>query len=321
MLVTFSSQEDLWNHWNTLHPQICFVRYPLLKRALDARHVHQSGTTSNKHYHETLLTDFTLMATIDGPNAERPSAVRLSIFSWIRNPNSDVVQWKEMPRGLGDDYTALDAKKPTPRSFLSLTRIQYALLEQWSGGNFKNDWLGSAPNVIPLDSPTPDDLDLSSVENCVGGPFYPGIEVSWLIRAKDLYAEPFRLNFSPQPESPDQAEFSSLVIGALKFKPGFFSQQMALPWQADFYDCHKESGWKDPDNNEYVFMWWTAQRPDDVFPAGTDEQQPWTRALVPAGQAFEDFEEDNIRFHQMQSKWMELKFLSQKRGNHFEEES
>jgi len=324
MIQVLVAQKTVWQangglSLNGFTPSFLRDIYPTLKRALEARNVHQSGTTANQHFHEVLLTDFALMATLDGPNAQDAAFLRKSIFAWIRNPNSPTVQWKEMPRGLGDDYTSLDAGAPTPQSFLSLTRIQYALLEQWAAGNFTSDWPGAIPTSTPKPNPTPDDLDIAAVENCVGGPFYPGIEVSWLVRTKELFAEPFRFNFPPQPETPDQTDFAPLALGALKFRPGFFSQQMALPWQADFYDCHKED-WKDPDNNEYFFMWWTAQRPDDVFPSGQPNQQPWTRNFVPAGQSFEDFEDENERFHQMQTKWMQLKFLTVKQNGHYEEE-
>jgi phage terminase large subunit-like protein len=295
--------------------------YPIIKRALGARDTHESGTTANRHYHEVLLKDFAAMSALSGPRAQDGVILRQSIFAWIRNPNSAEVQWKEMPRGLGDDYTLLDAGAPTNRSFLSLTRIQYALLEQWAADSFIDDWSGIEPVFTPKQQPGPDDLDIAALENCVGGPFYPGIEVSWLIRTKQLFAEPFRLQVPKQPENPGQTAFSPLTVGALPFRPGFFSQQMALPWQADFYDCHKEN-WQDPDNNDYYFMWWTAQRPDDVYPSGQTERKRWVRAFDPPDKTVEDFEEnDNARFHQMQTRWMELKFLTVRNGDHYEEES
>lgn len=227
-------------------------------------------------------------------------------------------EWEKMPRGLGDDYTALDNGAPTPRSFLSLTRIQYAMLREWAAGNFVNDWPGSEPIFSPSGAPTPDELDRAATENCVGGPFFPGIEVSWLIRVADLYAEPFRLRVPPQPES--EASPPPLQIGALKFQPGFFSQQMALPWQADFYDCHKERH-EDPDGNEFWFMWWTAQRPDDVFPSTKGTRERWVREFDKQATTDDPDDLDNLeRFNQMQRRWFELKFIVVKNGDHFEEE-
>src|SRR5262245_53057035 len=251
-----------------------FVRdvYPLIKRALGVRDVHVSGI-QNPNYHLVSLGNWTKLSA-SGPDAAEGAKMRKYVFDKIRDPDATEVAWDKMPRGLGDDYTSLDDGAPTPQSFLSLTRIQYAILREWTAGSFVSDWTGSEPTFSAKTDPTSADLDFAATQNCVGGPFYPGIEVSWLIRAKDLYSEPFRLNFSRKPESEETV--APLKLGALEFRPGFFSQQMALPWQADFYDCHKER-FDDPNCNEFYFMWWTAQRPDDVFPSGGTTQKRWVR--------------------------------------------
>jgi hypothetical protein len=295
-----------------------FIRdiYPLLKRALNARNVHVSSI-GKQHYHETLFRDWGALAAPEG------KLLRNGFFAWIRDPDDTRVKWDKMPRGLGDDYTLLYAEPPTPpqpspRSFLSLTRIQYALLREWATDNFINDWPGKEPVFTPNANPTPDDLDKAAALNSVGGPFYPGIDVSWLIRVKELYAEALRLKIAPGPESENNSPI--LKIGALTFQPGFFSQQMALPWQADFYDCHKEQ-WEDPSRNYYYFMWWTAHRPDDVFPTGGNTQLRWVREFDKAATTADPDDENNLeRFIQMQSKWSQLKFVSIKNGDHYEEE-
>ncbi len=51
---------------------------------------------------------------------------------------------------------------------------------------------------------------------------------------------------------------------------GDITKQMAVPWQADFYDCSQEG----------ELAWWPAQRPDDVFVPGRTSQVSWTRKLV-----------------------------------------
>jgi hypothetical protein len=290
--------------------------YPIVKHALGARDVHTSGTTGNDHYHQTLLRDYATMSALT-PEGKR---LRNGIFAWIRDPDGAETIWKAMPRGLGDDYTDLymNTNAPEPRCFLSLTRIQYAMLREWAADNFISDWPGTEPVLKPNLDPTPDDLDQAAAQHSVGGPFYPGIDVSWLIRTKELYAEPFRLKISPVPEN--EKPFSGVTVGALTFCPGFFSQQMALPWQADFYDCHKEQ-WFDPDNNEYFFMWWTAHRPDDVFPSGGSKQERWVREFDKAATTEDPDDESNLeRFKQMQSNWFRLKFVSVRNGDHYEEE-
>ena len=191
----------------------------------------------------------------------------------MRNPNSTAVDRLNMPRGLGDDFTSLDQSEsdpsvsPTSRAFLSVTRVQYALLKAWAENNFKGEWdLGGDIKYIPIPAPnpnpTPHGLTIAALESCVGGPFFPGIEVSWLIRETQLYIGAFRLK---EP---------GFVLGQLTLGPGFFSQQMALPWQADFYDCHKEDHTPDGASDKLIYMWWTAQRPDEIRP---DASSPWRR--------------------------------------------
>jgi len=199
--------------------------YPVLSRALAAFDVHVS---TRRTYHATMF-DWGRLST------KSENAIRRSLFNRIRNPNSDTTDRYNMPRGLGDDFTSLDNFEDNPtanpppsnRAFLSLTKVQYALLKAWSEGRFKEDWtLGEDVKYMPIPDPgpiSPHSLNIAALENCVGGPFFPGIEVSWLIRETDIYASAFRLKEPNFPFGP-----------ALTFQPGFFSQQMALPWQADF---------------------------------------------------------------------------------------
>jgi hypothetical protein len=67
----------------------------------------------------------------------------------------------------------------------------------------------------------------------------------------------------------------------VKVEPGFFSQQMACPWQADFFACHKApEAW----SKGQVFGWWPSQRPDDTFKdaakAASGTYQEWDRGIT-----------------------------------------
>jgi hypothetical protein len=127
------------------------------------------------------------------------------------------------------------------------------------------------------------------------------------------------------PRAPEGEDHSGAVtIGALTFGPGFFTQQMALPWQADFYDCHKEK-FESPEVPEYYYMWWTAQRPDDVYPSGKEKQERWVRPFDSAkkGDAPDALDDELARFEQMQQRWPELRFIiraPQGTNHDFEEE-
>jgi hypothetical protein len=183
-----------------------------------------------------------------------------------------------------------------PRSWLTLTPVQYSVLRQWMLGKFESTgWPNSnKPEDLPLPvmTITPFGLDQAALENCVGGAFFPGIEVGWLIRKAALYEtrgehSVFRLNQWKRRVDGSiitaagrplrrSARYGSTAGGVdLTLHAGFFSQQMALPWQADFMSCLKtdHDGRKDAG-------WWPAQRPDDVYV--TTIAPPLTAAQIAA---------------------------------------
>jgi hypothetical protein len=135
-----------------------------------------------------------------------------------------------------------------PAVSASLTKIQYAMLNGWATGAFRDDWTGKAPShTFEI---TPQGLDQAALEACVGAAFYPGIECSWKMRDVFQYIEPFRLNHA-------------------SLSPGDISQQMSLPWQTDFVDC----AYEDP------YVWWPAQRPIDVRTDNQEDYSLWASSF------------------------------------------
>lgn len=161
--------------------------------------------------------------------------LRNAIFSRLKAPGGG---GGDMPQ-LNDSGTQDDR----------LTATQYAHMERWRDNNFTNDWTGVPP---PQANITPDGMDRSALEGCVGGAFFPGIEAGGLNDSQrpmlvvSNYAEPFRISHS------------AVAAGDLTFV-------MALPWQADFFACG--------DN------WWPVPRPNDVIPQGTSTAQDWDRSI------------------------------------------
>ena len=103
------------------------------------------------------MLDWAKLSALSGPTAADGAELREYVFKFMRDPDDTEVKWDKMPRGLGDDYTALDNDAPTPRSFLSLTRIQYAMLREWASNNFVDDWPGAEPKFALNPTPTPDE--------------------------------------------------------------------------------------------------------------------------------------------------------------------
>jgi hypothetical protein len=127
-----------------------------------------------------------------------------------------------------------------------LTNLQKAMLEKWEAGTFLADWKG-VPS--PGGEITAGGLTRAALDTTVGQGFFPGIEGGILLRDPTVYGRPFEFRFAPG-----------------ELAPGDVTALMAVPWQADFYDC---SG-----------GWWPSQRPDVVL-AGVDSttRVDWERGI------------------------------------------
>ena len=147
-----------------------------------------------------------------------------------------------------------DAGGP-PWAFLSLTRYQLAHIQHWVAGNFADDWPGHAPEPVPFDrikvADQPAALNEAALEACVGGSFFPGIEGTYDIARVSAY--------HPQRNLRRDLRLNPAHL------PGFVTEKMALPWQADFADC--------------ADYWWPSQRPVNVAKQdGTRDQ--WARGIT-----------------------------------------
>lgn len=127
-----------------------------------------------------------------------------------------------------------------------LTDLQEHFLDRWETGNFTSDWTGipQIPQTL-----TAEGMTRAALEATVGRGFYPGIEAGIIVTDPTLYSTPFDFRF-------DHAQAA----------PGDITALMAVPWQADFYNCQRS--------------WWPSQRPDDVRPdAGTAKSERWERGV------------------------------------------
>jgi hypothetical protein len=216
--------------------------YPILQRALDVTWLFQ---TLKGSYHST-VGGSSMWLTLADPSKTAEGA-RRSIFDQLRPPTGIPFKGGQMPKLLGDE----PFRANHPRHLLALTHTQYALLFQWAQGSFTKA-TGTIPPQ-PKAAITPAGLDKAALENCVGGAFYPGMEVSWQVRHPGLFLEPFRIN--------PKATGQYLAAGeGGRIRPGHFTRQMAVPWQADFRDCSVDNA-ANPQ-----FAWWPGQRPVHVLP-------------------------------------------------------
>ena len=224
---------------------------------------------------------------------------RRAIFKTFRNPGDGKLAPEEaqqhqqlfgdngfplMPLNSGDNSIS----NTLIEKFMALTPTQYFLLHQWAEGKCVSrgddpdsggDWSWASP------------LDVAAAGNVVGEPMAPGIEVTWTMRNPVVLTEgdPFRVkldvtDYAATGLSPSRDE----TIAGTGCQPGDLTKRMAIPWQADFFDCSvQDVNFTTAQSNKtisnanriplaptFFAYWWPAQSPYNVYDgASTAAQQ------------------------------------------------
>lgn len=256
--------------------------------------------------------DFGMLGAVDGNGRGAPEyrGLRQYIFDFVRPPyqENNILSGAGatmMPYLAGDNCLVPGTATST---YMRLTDTQYFFLQQWVDGWFVNR---------AAEEETPMGLTRAVLDNCVGGPFSPGIEMSWISRDPAIYAEPFRIRSRFVTQGPLSLGFDP----ARGMEPGDVTRYMAVPWQADFNECSSQP------IGERTLWWWPAQRPEFVYleprkpdakglvaaPPSPDEQSgkqaPWI------GTDFDQLSNSFIKFAddvQMVQHWAGLGFVMEK---------
>ncbi len=278
--------------WITKPKEVSFMRdiLPLFHRVLQYKWLNnrvQSGH-GTPGIRGGILENF---GEISANNANT-AGTREMIFLKVRNPNfkpeSDEAKaqanYEFMPIMSGDGG---GMRRGNDTTFMKILPSQYDNLKKWSKGDFISDFDDSqytsefkkvlfqrrTLDEIPLEE-QPQNLDKSALELSIGGPFFPGIEITFIASDPDLYdGKAFRINPN--------------------LEPGDITQYMALPWQADFLECNE--------------TWWPIARPDDVIPEQNEKvREKWARGSD--GEYFNN--EDHMK---MVIEWDKLGFIKPKK--------
>ncbi|MEM7426265.1 MAG: CTQ-dependent lysine 6-oxidase LodA [Pseudomonadota bacterium] len=223
--------------------------------------------------------------------------------------------------------------------FLTLSPTLYFYLFQWAVGNFTTE----PPKPLSL----PQHLDQVDVGNCVGGPFSPGIEVTWSTRSEKIYETPLQLKLA-HTDIDGYAGMSAFYrsngltpernecLGG-GCEPGDLTKRMAIPWMADFHECTVQTpNITDINVNQltdgsgievppafYVY-WWPPQSPFNVM-TGTPLAQDQVldayvsdidgQPIIPAGQNVE-YQRGIDSAQQMIQSWASLGFIINRGTEH-----
>ena len=308
-LAHIAAMNDDWKRNKTIRdfkPSFTRDIAPILSAISKMERVHQHQMGPRARYHGSIgALNFNALG---GPGSLQ--ANRDAVFERVRDPNTfesvprPPISPSQMPAAYGDYFEAANSRgdKNDPAYLHSVSKLQYALLRAWQKGDFVEDW-----KQVPVNPPaiTPEGLDRAALENMSGGAFYPGMEASWLFAKKEVWEKPLRLARNRTVGTipvPGEARRDVLV------EAGAFSQQMALPWQADFLDCSADTV-DDPSvaGGQRRVAWWPTNRPDDVFPLDSPkDRRPWARVADPqAPLGFREMQSGN----EMVNLWSTLGFV------------
>ncbi len=267
--------------------------YPILERLVNCQWV-------NYGIHfllgESSPSDFTapdVLAQLSDPSpAAQP--LRTSVFRWFRNPDNPNADLTKIPPFYGDTFSE---NTSVGKVGLSVTRTQYGWLQQWAEGNFDVNPEEQPQSPPPLEqlpvAAQPDALNRAALEDCLGGPFHPGIEMTWTLRVASMWKSPFRLKILPEGVSPRDdygpaltPEIALSPDGPLQASgPGTLTCWLGIPWQTDEASC--DAGYEEPLPYLPLPSFWAARVPNHVlsYPSYTrlrDEN-------VPVGQRLKHF--------------------------------
>ena len=212
----------------------------------------------------------------------RPSNLdwRRRVFEMFRDPGAGPnLHEPVVPQIFGDAFGEGPEAPKDALTLLAVTPTQYAHLQRWLAGNVIDDWPGAPPVPPAFATLTPAEqvahLERAALADCLGGPFHPGIELTWTMRLPRVWKRAYRLNVladrsagtaefrrarsRPQSASAPKGPYDGVAAGAL-------TRFMGVPWQTDEASCNSAA-----DYSPWTFLsmptYWGARVPDQVFAA------------------------------------------------------
>lgn len=263
--------EQRWGEEASRRPTFWGDIYPIFERLVNSQWVNGGVDFLFGPYSPSNLTSPELLKKLADPSDEFRQ-VRRALFQWFRDPadNAGPEEAVRIPPFYGDafgDFTSIGMVE------LALTATQYARMGRWADGDFDPDPKFRERPARVEDYPPaaqPHALDEANLESCLGGPFHPGIELTWTLRLPIMWRSPFRLNILPEGETPSD-DYGPVLRPEVALSeggphaasgPGTLTRWMGVPWQTDEASCL--SGY---DIATYLRLpsFWAARVPNQVL--------------------------------------------------------
>lgn len=297
-----------------LSGKVSFAKYiyPTFRRAALMEWV---GSAANLREGWLKIADFSDPKFIKRlTDASRKNAAwREQVFEQFRDPynlSEDAYKTEadKIPYMLGDgvNYSG------SPLQWFQFPKLQYEYLKKWRDGEFVDDLKPAkgkpitSIDQVPL-ADQPHALTEAALEPCSGGAFHPGVELTYYLRHKTMYARNYDENQDlfrlAQRERKDlvmdlgRLLTPEILMNGFEGVPspithqaaGDLTRWMGLPWQCDAFSC--QDVLTQPDFPTAV--WWPALLPVDVLPEEFYDQM--VRTDIP--------EPEQVKFFNTREGW------------------
>ncbi len=300
--------------------------YPIFRRLTDTQWVNHGFFVL---FGKNSPSDFTapeMLKKLQDNSAEN-KAFRERLFNWFRDPDSNEYTPVKIPPFYGDGFGEFVKLAIVD---LPITRIQYKRLRHWAEGNFiVSEPVPPIPfEELPVEQQI-DSLNQAPFEECLGGPFHPGIEITWPMRVKMMWAAPYRLKVVEEGES-TQLDFGPLLSPQIalsedgpvsKSGPGALTRWLGVPWQTDEASCL--SGYN-PTTYLPLPSFWAARVPNQVLSADSYNRMQDSNLNIAQRLKHFDYRQDWLRdfgtnylrkINTMVHEWHELGIIAKVEQN------
>ena len=296
--------------------------YPILERMTNTQWVNSGFFMLFGKNSPSDFTNPELLKILKDPS-KKARKERTRVFNWFRNPESTAYTPTKVPPFYGDGFGEYEKIALVD---LPITITQYGRLEKWAKGDFKVvkpkpqkpfNRLSAAEQINALNQ--------APLEECLGGPFHPGIELTWPLRVKIMWEHPYRLKVVSENES-TPLDFGPLLSPAIalgadgplsKSGPGALTRWLGVPWQTDEASCL--SGY-DPSTYLPLPSFWAARVPNQVLSEDSYSRIEDGRVNIAQRLKHFDYRQDWLRdlgtqyipkINAMISEWHELGIIAE----------
>lgn len=271
--------------------------YPILERMSQTQWVNEGFNVLFGKNSPSDPTAPELLEKLSNP-AKEHEPIRTRWFEMFRDPESHDANPVQFPPFYGDTFSEFTDR---PNAELAVTQTQYKILKMWAKGEFPHYGEPAKPQSFNELSPKAqtESLDIAGLDECMGGPFHPGIEMSWPMRHLIMWEPgmPYRLKTSETTQDdfgPYLAPATVLADGGPLdgSGPGSITRWTGVPWQTDEASCR--SGY-DVDTYLPLPSFWAARVPNQVLSEKSLERIKDTQLNIAQRLKHFDYRQDWLR--------------------------